>query len=43
MILKTEYIRLYQKNEPENLQNIIKKHVRYNIKSKYPQKKLIPF
>ena len=39
MRLEVEYERLYQRNEPESLQNIIIKYVRYNIKSMYPGKK----
>ena len=38
MALEIEYERLYQKNEPESLQNIIIKYVRYNNKSRYPEK-----
>ena len=38
MSLEVEYGRPYQKNEPEILQNIIIKYVRYNSKSMYPEK-----
>ena len=38
MALEVEYERLYQRNEPESLQNIIRKYIRYNIKSMYPEK-----
>ena len=38
MSLETEYERPYQRNEPESLQIIIMKYVRFNIKSKYPEK-----
>ena len=38
MALKISYDRPYQINEPESLQSIIKKYVRYNIKSRYPKK-----
>ena len=38
MSLQVEYERPYQRNEPESLQNIIIKYVRYNIKSMYPEK-----
>ena len=38
MTLQVEYERPHQRNEPENLQKIIIKYVRYNIKSMYPEK-----
>ena len=38
MSLDIEYGRLYQRNEPKSLQNIIINYVRYNIKSMYPEK-----
>ena len=38
MSLETEYERLYQRNEPESLQNNFIKYVRYENKSIYPQK-----
>ena len=38
MSLQIEYERPYQRNEPESLQNIIIKDVRYNIESMYPEK-----
>ena len=38
MSLQIEYVRSYQINEPENLQNIIIKYVCYNIKWTYPKK-----
>ena len=41
MSLEIEYESLYQRNEIESLQSIITKYVRYNIKSKYPEKLVI--
>ena len=38
MALQKEYDRPHQRNEPESLQNIFIKYVRYNIKSMYPEK-----
>ena len=38
MALEIKYERPYQRNDPESLQNIIIKYVRYNIKSMYPEK-----
>ena len=38
MSLEVEYERPYQRNEPESLQNIFIKYVRYNIESMYPEK-----
>ena len=38
MSLEIEYERPYQRNEPESLQTIFIKNVRFNIKSIYPQK-----
>ena len=38
MSLALEQQRLYQRNEPESLQSIFIKYVRYNNKSKYPEK-----
>ena len=38
MSLKVEFERPYQRNEPESLQNIIIKYVRYTIESMYPEK-----
>ena len=38
MSLEIEYERPYQRNEPESLQNIIIKYVRYKNKSMYTQK-----
>ena len=43
MSLEIEYERPYQRNEPESLQNIIIKDVRFNIKSRYPQKTIDSF
>ena len=40
MSLEVEYEWTYQRNEPENLQNIVIKYVRYNNKSMYPEKKI---
>ena len=40
MSLEREYERPYQRNESERLQNNIIKFVRYNIKSKYPEKNI---
>ena len=40
--LAIEYERLYQRNEFESLQNTVINHVRYNIKSMYPEE-LIQF
>ena len=42
MSLEIYYNRPYQINEPESLQNIIIKHVCYNIKSTYPKKIITP-
>ena len=41
MGLQIEYERPEQRNEPENLQNIIMKNVYCHVKSRYPQKLLI--
>ena len=41
MSSETKYERPYHRNEPESLQNIIIKCVRYNMTSMYPEK-LIP-
>ena len=38
MSLQIEHERPYQRNEPENLQNIIMKYVYRQINSIYPQK-----
>ena len=38
MSLDKKYERHYQRNELESLQNFINKHVRYDIKSLYPEK-----
>ena len=38
MSLEKEYEKPYQRNEPESLQKIIIKFVRYSIKSMYPEK-----
>ena len=38
MSLEVEYERPYQRNEPENLQNIILRGYFYNIRSMYPEK-----
>ena len=38
MSLEVEYERPYQRNEPENLQNIILKGYFFNIRSMYPEK-----
>ena len=38
MTLEVEYEKPYQRNEPESLQNIIIRYVRYNIRSMYPEK-----
>ena len=38
MSLENEYGKPNQRNEPENLQSIFIKYVRYNIKSMYPEK-----
>ena len=38
MSLEIEYERPHQRNGPESLQNIIRKYVRYNFKSMYPEK-----
>ena len=38
MSLEVEYERPYQRNEPENLQNIILKGYFYNIRAMYPEK-----
>ena len=37
MSLRIENERVYQRIEPESVQNIIKKFVRYNNKSMYPE------
>ena len=37
MALQVEYERLYQRNEPESLQNIFLKGYFYNIRSMYPE------
>ena len=38
MSLEIEYQWPYERNEPANLQNLIRNYVRYNILSKCPQK-----
>ena len=38
LALEAEYEIPYQRNEPESLQYIIIKYVRYNKKSMYPEK-----
>ena len=40
MALETEYERPYQRNETESLRNLLLKHVRYSIKSLYPEKNI---
>ena len=43
MSLEVEYERPYQRNESENLQNIILKGYFYNIRSMYPEKLIRTF
>ena len=43
MNLKKEYERSCERNEPENLQNVIIKFVRFNIKSMYHKKIIASF